>query len=67
MCANDLVAAWGAVSVMKGMGLRVDVFAGPATDNAVGVDYIQRELKVPAANARTDGERLADIVEGLVG
>jgi hypothetical protein len=67
MCANDLVAAWGAVSVMKEMGLRIDVFAGPATDNLVGVEYIQRELKVPAANARTDGNRLADVVEGLLG
>ena len=67
MCANDLVAAWGAVSVMKEMGLRIDVFAGPATDNMVGVEYIQRELMVPAANARTDGHRLADIVEGLIG
>jgi hypothetical protein len=67
MCANDLVAAWGAVSVMKEIGLRIDVFAGPATDNAVGVEYIQRELKIPAANARTDGHRLADLVEGLLG
>jgi hypothetical protein len=67
MCANDLVAAWGAVEVMKAMGLRIDVFAGPATDNAVGVEYIQRELKVPAANARTDGHRLADLVEEKLG
>lgn len=67
MCANDLVAAWGAVALMKGLDLRVDVFAGPATDNSVGVDYIQRELKVPAANARTSGDRLADVVEGLLG
>jgi len=67
MCANDLVAAWGAVELMKRLGLRVDVFAGPATDNSVGVEYIQRELKVPAANARTDGNRLADVVEGLLG
>lgn len=67
MCANDLVAAWGAVAVMREMDLRIDVFAGPATDNSVGVEYIQRELKVPAANARTDGHRLADIVEGLLG
>ena len=67
MCANDLVAAWGAVAVMKEMDLRIDVFAGPATDNLVGVEYIQRELKVAAANARTDGNRLADIVEGLLG
>ncbi len=67
MCANDLVAAWGAVAVMKEMDLRISVFAGPATDNSVGIEYIQRELKVPAANARTDGNRLADIVEGLLG
>jgi len=67
MCANDLVAARGAVSVMKEFGIRIDVFAGPATDNLVGVEYIQRELKVPAANARTDGSRLGDIVEGLLG
>lgn len=67
MCANDLVAARGAVSVMKEFGIRIDVFAGPATDNLVGVEYIQRELKVPAANSRTDGHRLADIVEGLLG
>jgi hypothetical protein len=37
--------------------------AGPATDNEVGVRYVEEELKVPAANARTQGERLADIVE----
>ena len=67
MCANDLVAARGAVSVMKEFGIRIDVFAGPATDNLVGVEYIQRELKVPAANSRTDGHRLAEIVEGLLG
>jgi hypothetical protein len=67
MCANDLVAAWGARAVMKEMDLRIDVFSGPATDNTVGVDYIQRELKIPAANARTDGNRLADTVEGLLG
>jgi hypothetical protein len=67
MCANDLVAAWGAKAVMKELDLRIDVFAGPATDNSVGVEYIQRELKIPAANARTDGHKLADAVEGLLG
>ena len=67
MCANDLVAAWGAKAVMKELDLRIDAFSGPATDNSVGVEYIQRELKVPAANARTDGHRLADLVEGLLG
>jgi len=29
MAANDLVAAWGAVAVMKELDLRIDVFAAP--------------------------------------
>jgi len=66
MCANDLVAAWGAVRVMKQWGLEINVMAGPATDNSVGESYIQRELRVPSANARTNAERLTDLVEGLV-
>ena len=66
MCANDLVAAWGAAEVMKRWGLGIDVFAGPATDNEVGEGYCVRELRVPAASARTNAHKLTDIVEGLV-
>lgn len=66
MCANDLVGAWGAVEWMRREELRIDVVSGPATDNSVGVNYIQRELKVPAINARTDGHHLAEFIEGLV-
>jgi hypothetical protein len=62
-CANDLVAAWGGLQWLNARGLRVDVVAGPATDNQVGVSYISEELGVPAANARTDPERYADLVE----
>lgn len=66
MCANDLVAAWGAARVMKGWDLDIDVMAGPATDNDVGEAYVTRELRIPAANARTNAEKLTDLVEGLV-
>ena len=66
MCANDLVAAWGAAELMKSWGLEIDVFAGPATDNEVGEGYTARELRIPAANARTNPTKLADLVEGLV-
>ena len=66
MCANDLVAAWGAVECMKRWNLEIDVLAGPATDNDVGEAYCLRELRVPAANARTNAHKLTDIVEGLV-
>jgi hypothetical protein len=66
MCANDLVGAWGAVGLLKSWGIEVNVLAGPATDNEVGAEYAAKELRLPAANARSDANKLADIVEGLV-
>lgn len=66
MAANDLVAAWGAVQLMRGWGIDIDVLTGPATDNDAGEDYAAKELRVPAANARTNAHKLADLVEELV-
>jgi hypothetical protein len=66
MAANDLVAAWGAVQLMRGWGIDIDVLTGPATDNDAGEDYAAKELRIPAANARTNGHKLADLVEELV-
>ncbi len=66
MCANDLVGAWGAVEVMRKWGLEIDVLTGPATDNDVGEGYAKQELRLPAANARLNPHKLADLVEGLV-
>ncbi len=63
LCANDLVAAWGGVAWLRERALPVDVIAGPATDNQVGVRYVTDTLGVPASNARTEPERLADLVE----
>jgi len=64
LTANDLVAAWGGKRLMEeDMGLHIGVMAGPATDNEVGVRYVTEQLGTPAANARTDGKRLADLVE----
>lgn len=64
LCANDLVAAWGGKKIMEEeLGLAIGVMAGPATDNEVGTDYVAKTLGIPAANARTDGTRLADLVE----
>ncbi|MDF1664936.1 MAG: hypothetical protein P1V97_24455 [Planctomycetota bacterium] len=62
MCATDLVAAWGAVEVSKTLGRSIDVMSGPATDNTVGETYVTDTLNIPVANARTRGERLADLV-----
>jgi hypothetical protein len=63
MCANDLVAAWGAREVcQKELGRSIDVMSGPATDNEVGERYVEDDLRIPAANARTRGQKLADLV-----
>jgi hypothetical protein len=63
LCANDLVAAWGGLRFLSDLGLGVDVMAGPATDNDVGIRYIEDSLGVPAANARVDPDRFVDLVE----
>jgi hypothetical protein len=63
LCANDLVAAWGGVQFLDKLGLKVDVMAGPATDNDVGIRYVQGELGIPAANARVEADRFVDLVE----
>jgi hypothetical protein len=62
MCANDLVAAWGAQKLMEQWKIPITVVSGPVTDNQTGTDYITRELKLPAANAKTDGRSLFGIV-----
>ncbi len=64
MCATDLVAAWGAHRIMRDeLGLTLGAMAGPCTDNEVGARYIGETLGVDAANARTQGSALADLVE----
>jgi len=63
LSANDPVAAWGGATLLRDrFGLEPAVVTGPATDNAVGVDIIQKQIAVLAANARTAGSSLGDIV-----
>jgi hypothetical protein len=65
-CANDPVAAWGAVEQFRKYGLAIDVISGPATDNQVGVAFIEQTLGVKAVNARTDGPALGEFVRRKV-
>ncbi len=67
LCANDPVGAWGAVtSLSSDMGMTVSLVSGPVTDNEVGTSFVQDSLKLPAANALRDPERLTEhISEGL--
>jgi len=68
LAANDPVAAWGGVRLLADdFGIRPAAVTGPATDNLAGTRAIEESLRVPAANARTDGERLARLVLAALG
>ncbi len=63
LCANDPVGASGGVrELSEKYGIAVDVVTGPATDNRVGVRFVERELHLPAINARNDAKALGAFV-----
>jgi hypothetical protein len=63
MAAPDPVACWGAVELMRNeFGLPITAITGPATDNEVGLVYIQTGLGVSAHNARRDAAGLLEVV-----
>lgn len=68
LSANDPVAAWGGVKLLRErFHVEPRVVTGPATDNAVGVDIIQGQLKVPAFNALSNGAALGDSIIASIG
>jgi hypothetical protein len=63
MAAPDPVACWGAAELMRNeFGLPITAITGPATDNEVGLAYIQTGLGLPAHNARRDAAGLVAVV-----
>jgi hypothetical protein len=62
-CASDYVGAWGGIELFRRRGIKVDAVAGSVTDSQMGEDYIERELGVPAGNAKRDGARLFGLVK----
>ncbi len=67
MCAPDPVGCWGAQQLMANeFGLPITVLTGPATDNAVGRDYISTTLGLPAHNARRESEALVGVVKSAL-
>jgi hypothetical protein len=63
MAAPDPVACWGAAELMRNeFGLPITAITGPATDNEVGLVYIQTGLGLPAHNARRDASGLVGVV-----
>ncbi len=68
LSANDPVAAWGGVKLLRErFGIEPCAVTGPATDNAVGVEIIRDQMKVPAHNALSDGAALGDCVISAIG
>ncbi len=63
LCANDPVGVAGGVEELKrSYGIQVDVVAGPATDNRVGVRFVEQAVGVPGINARTSPGPLGELV-----
>jgi hypothetical protein len=67
LSANDPVAAWGGVKILRErFHIEPAAVTGPATDNSVGVDIIEEQMKVRAFNAITNGAALGDhLIEKL--
>ncbi len=63
LCANDPVAAWGGVNLLRGeFKIEPAVVTGPATDNQVGIRIIAERLGLPGINALSNGVELADLL-----
>jgi hypothetical protein len=63
MCANDPVSAWGAVELFNQRFKRhISLISGPATDNAVGKEFIEKQMGVRALNARIEFDALGEFV-----
>jgi hypothetical protein len=68
LSANDPVAAWGGVKLLRErFHIEPCMVTGPSTDNQVGVDIIEQQLKVPACNAISNPALLGDAIIEAVG
>jgi hypothetical protein len=47
---------------MEQWGIPITIVSGPVTDNQTGTEYVSQEMKLPAANAKTDGRALFGVV-----
>jgi hypothetical protein len=67
MAAPDPVACWGAAELMRrNYHLPITAITGPATDNEVGITYVQAELGLAAHNARRDADGLVAAVRNAL-
>ena len=62
-CASDYVGVIGGISVVKNLGLEIDVIAGSVTDSQMGEDFVEENYGIKAGNARRDGKRLFELID----
>lgn len=68
LCANDPVAAWGGVQLLKERyDISPVVVTGPATDNDVGVGQIRERLGLEGINALSNAAALGDAIAKHLG
>ncbi len=61
-CAADYVSVIGGITVLKDLGIGIDVVAGSVTDSLMGEEFVRERFGLEAGNARRDGARLFDLV-----
>ncbi|HVF31033.1 MAG TPA: hypothetical protein VNA22_08685 [Pyrinomonadaceae bacterium] len=65
-CASDYVGVIGGTTVLKQLGVEVNVVAGSVTDSLMGEDFVRERLGLSAANARRDGAKLFELVSQTI-
>jgi len=67
VCANDLMGVWGSLQWMEQNVQKTDIgpimISGPVTDSGQGVDYIESNWSVPAANPFDSPGKLCSFVQ----
>lgn len=61
-CAGDYVGVVGGMTILKSLGIEIDVVAGSVTDSQMGEDFVEQNFGVRAGNARRDGSRLFKLI-----
>lgn len=62
-CAGDYVGVVGGITVLKNLGIEIDVIAGSVTDSQMGEDFVEENYGIKAGNARRDGVRLFSLIQ----
>ncbi len=61
--AGDLVSAWGAKEIMQQYGIDVTVITGPAVNNDTGVQFVEKNFKVPAESNLHEMPKTIHLIE----